>query len=133
MKKQRTAEEKYRSIFENAVEGIFLSTAEGQFISANPAMAHILGYASPEELCRQLTDIEHELYTLPEQRDQVFRMLRKNETVADFEVSFRKKDGNHIWVSLSARSIYDENGELHQIEGFIVDIAERESSNGCIT
>ena len=80
---------------------------------------------SPVELCGQLTDIEHQLYTFPEQRDKIMRMLRKHETVADVEVSFRRKDGTHIWVSLSARSIYDENGELFLIEGFIVDISER--------
>ena len=130
--KHRTAEEKYRSIFENAVEGIFLSNIKGQFISANPSMAQILGYGSPEELCRQITDIEHQLYTLPEQRDKTLRMLRKNETVADVEVSFRRKDGNHIWVSLSARSIYDENGELYLIEGFIVDISERKAATDAL-
>ncbi|MBC2716590.1 MAG: sigma 54-interacting transcriptional regulator [Desulfobacteraceae bacterium] len=130
--KHRTAEEKYRSIFENAVEGIFLVTTEGQFVSANPSMAQILGYDSPEELCRQITDIEHQLYTFPEQRDKTLRMLRKNETVADFEVSFRRKDGNHIWVSLSARSIYDENGKLFLIEGFIIDISERKSATDAL-
>ena len=130
--KHRTAEEKYRSIFENAVEGIFLVTTDGQFINANPSMAQILGYASSEELCRQVTDIEHQLYSLPEQRDKVIRMLRKNETLADFEVSFRKKDGSNIWVSLSARAIYDENGELFMIEGFIVDISERKAATDAL-
>lgn len=130
--KHRTAEEKYRSIFENAVEGIFIATIEGQFISANPSMAQILGYDSPEELCRQITDIEHQLYTLPEQRDNTLRMLRKNETVADVEVSFRRKNGSHIWVSLSARSIYDENGELFLIEGFIIDISERKAATDAL-
>jgi PAS domain S-box-containing protein len=129
---QRTAEEKYRGIFENAVEGIFLANVEGRFVSANPSMADILGYESPEELCREVTDIAHQIYVNPSQRGKMMRSLRKNETVADFEVAFRRKDGANIWVSLSARSIYDENGNLILIEGFIVDITERKSATDAL-
>lgn len=127
--KYKKAEEQYRGIFENAVEGIYQSSPEGEFISANPAMARILGYESPEELCREVSDIAGQLYVFPDQRKKFLRMLRKNEIVADFEVGFRRKDGETVWVSLSARSIFDENGEVLLIEGIIVDISERKAAN----
>ena len=130
--KNRKAEEQYRGIFENAVEGIFQSDPKGQFLSANPAMAHILGYDSPENLCGSVSDIKNQIYVSPEQRDKTLQMLHKNETVADFEVAFRRKDGVHIWVSLSARSIFDENGKLLLIEGFVVDISERKAATDAL-
>ena len=130
--KLRKAEEQYRGIYENSVEGIFLSTVEGRIVSANPSMAQILGYNSSEELCQNVTDIERQLYVTLEQRNKMLRMLQKNETVADFEVEFRRKDGESLWVSLSARSIYDENGEMVFIEGFIVDVSERKAATDAL-
>ena len=125
---QKKAEAQYRSIFENAVEGIFLSTPDGRFVSANPAMAQILGYESPEELCIIVTDIENQLYSKAGDRKKYLRLLRKNETVKDFETRFRKKNGEAIWVSLNARSMFNEDRELHMIEGFIIDISQRKAA-----
>ncbi|MEQ8964136.1 MAG: PAS domain S-box protein, partial [Coleofasciculus sp. C2-GNP5-27] len=66
----KQAEAKYRSIFENALEGIFQSTADGHYISANPALARLYGYSSPDELMARLTDIEHQLYVDPQRRTE---------------------------------------------------------------
>ena len=129
---QKKAEAQYRGIFENAVEGIFLSTPEGRFISANPAMAQILGYESSEELCRSVTDIASQLYASPEDRTKLLRLMRKNETIKDFEIRFRRADGSLIWVSVNARTIFNENGELEMIEGFIIDISQRKAATDAL-
>ena len=125
---QKKAEEKYRGIFENAVEGIFLSTPDGRFVSANPATAQILGYHSPEELSENINDIPKQLYVLPADREKFLRLLRKNEKIENFETQFQCKDGSSIWVSLNARSIYNDNGALDLIEGFIVDITQQKAA-----
>ena len=73
----RQAEEKYRSIFENATEGIYQTTPEGQFITANRAMATMLGYDSPEELISTVTDIAGQLYVNPEERTKLIQMIEE--------------------------------------------------------
>ena len=71
------AEEKYKNIFENAVEGIFQTTPEGRFIGANPAAARLFGYGSPEELINTITDLASQVYVSPEDRDQCDSVTRK--------------------------------------------------------
>src|SRR5258707_91054 len=72
----RQAEEKYRSIFENAIEGIFQTTPDGRFQSANPALARIYGYRSSDEMIRQLSDIERQLYVDPNRRKEFVQLLQ---------------------------------------------------------
>ncbi|MBA4417838.1 MAG: hypothetical protein C0392_08000, partial [Syntrophus sp. (in: bacteria)] len=93
----KKSEEKYRNIFVNAVEGIFRTTLEGCFISANPAVAHMLGYESPEELINTITDTGSQLYTNPEDRDTLIGLLSKHGFVKNFEVQCRHKNGSIIW------------------------------------
>lgn len=121
----KKAEGKYRRIFENAVEGIYQSTFGGQFISANPAMAKILGYDSPEDLTSHVTDIGKQLYVSKEEREQFLEVIGKQKTVSGFEVQFYRKDGTAIWASLHARLIEDPDGKAGSIEGIFADITER--------
>lgn len=122
---RKRAEEKYRQIFEHAVEGIYQTTPEGQFISANPAMARFLGYDSPQELMDEISDIGKQLYVSQEDRNEFIRLIEEDQVVSDFEARFHRKDGRHIWVSFNARPVYDDNGSLTLIEGFMTDITER--------
>ncbi len=122
------SEEKYRGIFENALEGLFQSTFDGHIISANPAMAHILGYDSPEELISSITDIRKQLYISPQDRDNRTRRTLEPDEVLRFEVQFYRRDRVKIWVSISARTIYDDNGKPAYIEGFITDISDRKKA-----
>ena len=122
---RKLAEEKYRQIFEHAVEGIYQTTPEGHFISANPAMAKLLGYDSPEELMDEITDIGKQLYVSPENRKEYIRLIKEDQVVTDFEARFHRKDGLQIWASFNARPVYDDNGNLKLIEGFMTDITER--------
>jgi two-component system cell cycle sensor histidine kinase/response regulator CckA len=124
-KELRKAEERYRSIFENAIEGIFQSTPEGIYISSNTAMAKMFGYESPKELMANITDIKHQVYVDPQRRVEFMRLLEKDGFVKDFEYQVFRKDGSTFWISENARSVKTEKGETHCYEGFMQDITER--------
>ena len=122
----RQAEAKYRSIFENALEGIFQSSAEGHYLSANPTLAKIYGYTSPQELIESLTDIEHQLYVKPQRRAEFVRLMQENDAVSGFDSQVYRKDGSVIWISENARAVRDPNtGELLYYEGLVENITER--------
>ena len=119
------SERRFRLLFENAVEGIFRSSAEGRGLSANPAMARILGYDSAEELLASINDIRTQLYSDPTSRDRMLARLTEEGVVADFETRMRRKDGSEAWVSISARAEYDGAGAVRVIEGSMLDISAR--------
>jgi two-component system, cell cycle sensor histidine kinase and response regulator CckA len=119
------AEEKYRSIFENAVEGIFQSTTEGRWISVNSALAHMLGYESPQEMVTSATDIERQLYANPNSRSEYRKILEEHNVVRGFITQLRRKDGSSVWVSVSTRAVRDVGGAIIYYEGFVEDISER--------
>ncbi|MCA1740055.1 MAG: PAS domain S-box protein, partial [Actinobacteria bacterium] len=124
----RLAEEKYRGIFENAVEGIFQTTADGRMVTANPMMARIFGYDSPEEMIELLNDIEVQLYVEPARRTEFARRMRQDGRVFEFEAQFYRKDGAVIWTSTNARAVRDNSGEVVRFEGTVEDITERKRS-----
>jgi phosphoserine phosphatase RsbU/P len=125
----RRAEQKYRSIFENATEGIFQTTPQGQYLSANPALARMYGYDSPEELLVALTDISRQLYVDPARREKFTMAMRCNERIEDFESQIYRRDGSVIWISENARAVHDEvTGELLYYEGMVQDITRRKSA-----
>jgi len=118
------AEEKFRSIFENAINGIFQITPEGQYLSANPALAKIYGYKSPAELIASLNNIKQQLYVDPNCREEFVKIVCDRGTVTDFESQVYRQDGSIIWISENARAIYDENGSILYYEGTVEDITE---------
>ncbi len=124
----RKAEEKYRSIFENAAEGIFQATPEGRFITGNPALARIHGYDSPEELINDIADINTEIYVNPVERRAYIDLLRTKEAVHEFTAEIFRKDGRRIWVSVRVRGVRDDKGDLTYIEGIVEDVTERKRS-----
>lgn len=119
------AEEKYRGIFENAVEGIFQSTPDGRYQSVNPALAHIYGYSSPEEFINSPANVEQTLYVDPARRSELLRLLETHGNVNNFDSQVYRKDGEIIWISESARSIRDDQKTLLYYEGFVDDITAR--------
>lgn len=128
MDELRKAESKYRSIFENAVEGIFQTSPTGQFISVNPALAGILGYDSPKDLTDHISDIGSQLYVDPEERKQFLQLVKNHAKGFRFETECFRRDGSKKWVSVNARPAYDETGELAYIEGIIEDITESKTA-----
>ena len=123
----KRTEAEYRGIFENAMEGIYRTSLDGRFLSANPAMARLFGYSSSKELMESITDAEHQLYVNPEQRNQFLDLIRQRRPVSDFEVKFFRKDGSTFWASLHARPVYDETDELRFIEGILSDVTEQKN------
>jgi sigma-B regulation protein RsbU (phosphoserine phosphatase) len=119
------AEEKYRGIFEHIVEGIFQTSPDGHYISANPALARIYGYSSPEELITQLTDIAQQLYVDEGQREVFIRLMEEHDVVTDFESRVQHRDGRVIWISENVRAVRDSKGQLLYYEGTVEDITER--------
>lgn len=119
------AEEKYRSIFENTIEGIFQTSPEGKYLAANPALARIYGYSSPEELIASLTNIGSELYVEPGRRNEFVAIMEKNDFVTGFESRIHRKDGSIIWISENVRAVRDRNGKLLYYEGTVEDITDR--------
>jgi len=124
----RQAEERYRSIFENAQEGIFQTTCEGQYLAANRALATILGYDSPEELMTTVIDITTQLYVDPEVRKALLKMIEEQGPVKEFETQFYKKDGSIIWVSVNQHAVRDAGGRVLHYEGFNEDITMKKGS-----
>ncbi|MCP2727523.1 PAS domain S-box protein [Limnofasciculus baicalensis] len=121
----RIAEENYRSIFENALEGIFQSTPDGHYISVNPAMARIHGYDSPEKMIASITQIGSQLYVDPSTRDNFKSFMAATGKVQDFEYQVYRQDGSIIWVEEDTRAVRDTNGRLLYYEGIIQDISKR--------
>ena len=118
----RQAEEKYRSIFENAVEGIFQTTPDGHYLDANPSLARIYGFGSVEELCASLSDIAGQLYVEPTRRAEFVQLMDEVGEVSNFESQIRRKDGALIWISENARAVRAQNGEILYYEGTVEDI-----------
>lgn len=122
------AEEKYKIIYYNAMEGIFQIDPEGRFISANPALAHMHGYDSPEKLIDSVTDIAHQLYVDPEDLSRLVRLLSKEDTVENYEVEMYRKDGSHHWIRINIRTVRDSNGNTLYYEGTMLDITNRKKA-----
>lgn len=118
-------ERKYRSIFENALEGIFQISPDGKFINANPTLAKIYGYESPKELMSSITDVQKQLYVQPNRWDELLETLHQRHEISKFESQVYNRDGEIIWISESARIVNDENGDILYYQGFVEDITER--------
>lgn len=121
----RDAEAKYRSIFENAVMGIYQTSIEGHFKAASPSIASMLGYASPDELISEVSNIGKQTYFREEDRQELLDQILKKKEIIGFETQFIKKDQSTIWVSLSGRIVTGNSQEDSFVEGFCLDITEK--------
>ncbi len=119
----RKAERRYREIFESAVEGIYQVTSGARLVAANPALARMMGYASPEELLAAAEDGEC-LHIFPTQREEFLRLIGERGSVRGFECQVYRKDRSVIWVSLNARAARDDSGEMAYFTGTVMDVTE---------
>jgi PAS domain S-box-containing protein len=124
----REAESKYRIIFENATEGIFQTTPQGRFLSANPALARMLGYEKPEDLISNVIDIERQTYVVPSRRQELKVLLETRGSVQGFEAERYRKDGTRIWTSLNSHTVRDASGTILCYEGTVREVTERKRS-----
>lgn len=119
------AELRYRSIFENASEGIFQSTRDGRYLAANPALARIYGYDSASELVADLADIERRLYVEGGRREVFCQLMEQQGEVLNFESEVYRRNGTRIWISENAHVVRGASGEFICYEGTVQDISER--------
>jgi PAS domain S-box-containing protein len=120
-----SADHAFRSLFENAVVGMFQSSPSGRYLAANTAMAHLYGYTSPDELMLAFSDIGTQLYVDPSRRSEFIQLLQQNDSIAGFESQVRRRDGSLIWISEKARCVRDAQGRLLYYEGTVEDITEQ--------
>ncbi len=120
----KRAEEKFRNIFLNSNLGIFRSSMQGRMLDLNPALAHMLGYAGPEEFLALVRDIPRDMYVDPARRREVLAALREAPEGATFEVDFKRKDGSAVTCRLHARTVQDPGAPETLLEGFLEDISE---------
>jgi len=123
--KLRQAEERYRSIFENAREGIYRSTPEGKIIMANRAMATMFGYQSPEEFMADIHDVAGQLYVNPQDRTRIIDLIAEQGFVHNYEAQLYRKDRTVFWVSMTMQAIRDQEGRIIYFEGIDEDITPR--------
>jgi PAS domain S-box-containing protein len=121
----RKSEERYRSIFENAIEGIFQTTLDGKYVAVNPALARMYGYNSPEDMIATIMNIASQLYVDPGRRDEFIRLMQEQDELTGFEALVYRKDGSFIWISENVRAMRDPAGVLVGFEGTVEHITER--------
>ncbi len=119
------SEGKYRSIFENAVEGIFQSAPEGWFMNVNPALARMCGYETPEAMIGSVKDIGLQFYVDQRRRDHFRRLLDEKGELRGLESQVYRKDGSLIWISENVRAVRDQDGHLLHYEGTVQDATDR--------
>ncbi|HEY3415768.1 MAG TPA: PAS domain-containing protein, partial [Armatimonadota bacterium] len=105
--------------------GIFQTTFAGRFLSANTAMAHMLGYSSPAELLQRVTDIAAQIFVNPEQRTALLQHVSEAHTFVREEVKYHRQDGTVLIANLYIRAIRDDTGHTAYLEGFVEDITDR--------
>jgi PAS domain S-box-containing protein len=129
---QRLAEESYRKLFEGSVDGIYVTTPAGEILNANPALARIMGYGSPEGLITGIRDITQGIYVHPEARAQYQELMQRHGMVREFEYQVRRHSGAILWLSDSATAVRDESGAIVRYEGTVRDITDQKRAEEAI-
>ena len=129
---QRLAEESYRKLFEGSVDGIYVTTPAGELLNANPALARMMGYDSPQDLIRGISDIASVIYVHPEARTEYQRLMLRDGMVREFEYQVHRRGGAILWLSDSATAIRDETGEIIRYEGTVRDITDQRRAEEAI-
>ncbi len=120
--------EQYQEFFINAPIGIITTAPEGQLISANPAMARMFGYDSPDELIVSVKGLTTQLYVDPADREELMRLLKENDEVLNYECRGIRRDGTSIWTSINVSVVRDKDGKLIHFQSFLTEITERKQA-----
>lgn len=121
----KKSEERYRRIYEEAIEGIFQSTPDGRFLSVNPSMARMCGYESPEEMVADIQDMVRQHYVVSEEREHFLSVMYDQGRIEGFEHQVYRKDGSKIWISVNVRAVRDGQGNILYFEGTNQDVTWR--------
>src|SRR5450432_3655201 len=129
---QRLAEESYRKLFEGSVDGIYVTTPDGARLNANPALARIMGYETPQGLIHGIRDIADTVYIHAAARAEYEQLMRRDGTVREFEYQVRARDGAILWLSDSATVVRNDAGEALRYEGTVRDITDQKRAEDAI-
>jgi len=129
---QRLAEESYRKLFEGSVDGIYVTTPAGALLNANPALARMMGYETPEQLIGGIGDISSTIYLDPAARAEYQALMRRDGMVREFEYQVRRRGGATLWLSDSATAVRDGAGEVVRYEGTVRDITDQKRAEDAI-
>jgi PAS domain S-box-containing protein len=129
---QRLAEESYRKLFESSVDGIYVTTPGGALLNANPALARIMGYATPLDLINGISDVTYTVYVDPQARAEYGRLMLRDGMVREYEYQVRARDGAVLWLSDSASAVRNEAGEIVRYEGTVRDITDQKRAEDAI-
>jgi len=121
----KQSEYQYRSLVDNAIEGIFRLSAEGEFIRVNPAMLSILGFSSFNELTRKIPNLFSGHIIDKQDAETILSVIQKDYFISGFETCCHLRHNKKIWVTIAAQSIMDRNGNILYYEGAMIDITER--------
>ncbi len=116
---------RFKTIFDNAIEGIFRTDGRGRFIEANPSLAKLHGYASPQEFMDAITDLTRQLFVHPVDHKRLMRLIDESDSVQHFEAEMYKKDGSTYWVTMNIMVFRDKQGRPVRYEGTMLDISKR--------
>ena len=123
---RQVAEEKYRMLFEQAQEGVFVATLDGDLLDCNDAFVTMLGYGSRDEL--MALDMGSVLQPVAEEREAFLKEIEAHNYVRNFEITVRRKDGTLLTVAQSCFATRDPDGRIERYQGFVLDITERKRS-----
>jgi len=129
---QRQAEESYRKLFESSVDGIYVTTPGGDLLDANPALARMMGYASPKELIGAINDVGESVYVHRSAREEYQRLMQRDGMVREFEYQARARDGSILWLSDSASAVRNATGGVVRYEGAVRDITDQKRAEDAI-
>jgi two-component system, sensor histidine kinase and response regulator len=124
----RHSEERFRALYEEAPVGIFQSTPQGRFLTANRQLAVMYGFDSPEQLLEEITSIGEQLHVEPEARQRLMEDLEREGEVVNRELLHRKRCGEPVWISVTMRTVRDENGSVSHFDGFSMEITDRKQA-----
>jgi PAS domain S-box-containing protein len=129
---QRLAEESYRKLFEGSIDGIYVTTPAGALLNANPALARMMGYDTPEQLIQSASNISDTIYVHPEAREQYKFLMKRDGMVREFEYQVRRRNGDILWLADSATVVRDDTGEVIRYEGAVRDITDQKRAEDAI-
>ena len=120
---RRSAEERYRLLFEQVQQGVFVATPEGKLLDCNDAFVQMLGYDTREEL--MALNINSEVYVSAEQREAFRKEIDAHNFVRNFEVTLKRKDGAQLTAAESSFATRDGAGKVERYQGFLLDMTEK--------
>lgn len=129
---RREAESRYRVIFEDAITGIYETTLDGRYLVANPKLAAIIGFDSPESLMRETLDLNHCFYVEPQRREEFGKLVEQNKSLAGFESEIYRRDGSRIWISENALAVRDVHGKIVGFQGTTIEITDRKLAENAL-